>query len=419
MEPQLFQPQTGTGSVESDKLAVSLSLPAVSDAASVASQLQTQPPPVGAIEKFADVLPEFMFLSERASASNLFTEPEWLEAYVKAFEPSSEVLALTARQNGRLTGILPVIRTVERWHGFPVRVLRPPANSHCHSFEVPREDGASGRDALRAIFCMLDSLEDWDVMELPRLFAPGNTLSELFSLAQERNWYAARGASLNNVFVQLKPGVGKKIDAPWLSDVAARQRKDLRRAERLVKANVDGWICFETIEHPTPEQLRLFFELECSGWKGAQNSAIMSNRATKTFYSEIARTYAASGRFMLNFLFLQDQPAAGQMGIRTGDSFWGLKLAYDQRFSRYSPGSLLINAMLRLCWERGFRKLELGPESPYKRRWTDQGNQLTSFYLFRPGFYGRLLYDYKFLARPRLKQALTHLRLSPGSNKPS
>jgi hypothetical protein len=369
-------------------------------------------PAVGGIEKFGDVLPEFVSLSESLSIRNPFIEPEWIDAYLKTFEPSSDTFVLTARRNGRLTGLLPLVPTFEHWYGVPARILRAPANSHCHSFEVPREDGISGSDALRAMFSMLDKVDDWDVMELPRLPTRGSTLGELLLLAQERGWHAAQRASASNLFVRLHIGVGKKIDAPWQSTATAKQIEDLHRTERLVKAELDGWICFETIKRPTPEQLSLFFQLESSGWKGSQNAANSSATTTQKFYSEVAQNYAKSNRFVLNLLFLQDHVAAGQLALRTGDSLCGLKLSYDERLSRYSPRSLLINSTLRLCFESAIRRFELGPDSHYNRRWSNQEAPLASYFLFRRGFYGRLLRHYKFLGRPRLKQVLTRLRIS-------
>jgi CelD/BcsL family acetyltransferase involved in cellulose biosynthesis len=48
---------------------------------------------------------------------------------------------------------------------------------------------------------------------------------------------------------------------------------------------------------------------------------------------------------MLSVLYAGDQPAAAQFGLRAGNIFHGWYTAYDPRFSRYSPGLIMVKMM--------------------------------------------------------------------------
>ena len=400
--------QPGIPSSSSGTTAVSLS------ATELAPTKQTVLQPefaaaIGSVESFNEVFPEYLLLCERTPIRNLFIEPDWLNAYLTAFARSSEPIVLTARQQGRLTGVLPLIRTVGLWHGMPARLLRAPSNSHCHSFDLVREQGLAGRAVVSAIIKKLRALDNWDVLELPRMDVAESALHELISAAAGEKLLAEKKTSVSNLFIPIDPGIGNEKDAPWQANASAGLRRDLRRAARLVVAHFGCAPHFETYRNPTLEQISRFCMLESAGWKGREGSAISSMSQTQRFYLDIARTFAKGGRLILNFLYLGDRIAAGQLGVITFDSICGLKIAYDENLSQYSPGNLLINELLRFCWHNGIRKLELGPDGAYKRRWTQCEVHLASLLIFHRGFYGWLLHSYKVQARRRAKRAVAWL----------
>ncbi|MGH9575040.1 MAG: GNAT family N-acetyltransferase [Candidatus Acidiferrales bacterium] len=401
--------QPGAASASSGQTAVSLTVAELTPAMQTVSQPDVAAA-IGAVENFSDVFPEFLLLRERARIRNLFVEPEWLNAYLTAFAPSCEPIVLTARQQGRLTGVLPLVRTFGLWHGMPSRLLHAPSNSHCHSFDMILEQGLAGRTAVSAIIRKLRAIDNWDVLELPRMDVAGSALHELISAAADEKLLTEQSSEISNVFIPIEPGIGHEKDAPWQREAAANLRKDLRRVVRVVIAHYGCAPRFETCTNPTLEQISQFYMLESAGWKGAEGSAISSMSQTQRFYLDIVRTFSKAGRLMMNFLYLGDEIAAGQLGVITDDSICGLKLAYDEHLSKYSPGNLLINELLRFCWHNGIRKLELGPDGIYKRRWSQHEVRLVSLAIFNRGFYGRLLHTYKFEARPRVKRALAWLR---------
>ncbi len=82
------------------------------------------------------------------------------------------------------------------------------------------------------------------------------------------------------------------------------------------------------------------------------------------------------GWLYVALLELGDQPVAYQIGFRCGDKLWDYNKAYDETFSRFAPGTLLLTGMLDYGFERGFREYDfLRGEEPYKLVWSTANHQ--------------------------------------------
>ena len=78
------------------------------------------------IERFAH---EWRELCAEGPCDQPFFRPEWIEAYMRAFAPGKRMLIFTARVNGRLRALLPLIQGWALFHGLPVRMLRSATNA--------------------------------------------------------------------------------------------------------------------------------------------------------------------------------------------------------------------------------------------------------------------------------------------------
>ena len=123
--------------------------------------------------------------------------------------------------------------------------------------------------------------------------------------------------------------------------LSGKKRKELRRQysrlselgklrfeRRCDNSDLEPWI-----EH--------FLALEHSGWKGAQASALASHQATISLFREALSGAAARGRLERLTLWLDDQPIAMLASFVTAPGAYSFKTAFDERYSRYSPGVLL------------------------------------------------------------------------------
>jgi CelD/BcsL family acetyltransferase involved in cellulose biosynthesis len=82
------------------------------------------------------------------------------------------------------------------------------------------------------------------------------------------------------------------------------------------------------------------------------------------------------GWFYLALMELGRRPVAWHLGFRCGKKLWDYSTAYDQSFSRLSPGTMLIPAVLDYGFARGYTEHDFlrGGEA-YKLRWTNDYHQ--------------------------------------------
>jgi hypothetical protein len=88
-----------------------------------------------------------------------------------------------------------------------------------------------------------------------------------------------------------------------------------------------------------------FFALEASGWKGRAGTAAASRENLRGFVTTALCGLAAEGKAAINRLLLDGRAIAAAITLRSGDTAWYWKIAYDEMFARYAPGILLTAAL--------------------------------------------------------------------------
>ncbi len=131
----------------------------------------------------------------------------------------------------------------------------------------------------------------------------------------------------------------------------------------------------ENVRHVTAtgagieDEFERFLELEASGWKGKSGtgSAIQLRPGLTAFYRTLASTLGigwGEDRCEINSLYADGRCIASQFCMRTGSEYSIPKIAYDEEYSRLSPGLLLMEENARTLL-RGSRHQAAQP--PHQR----------------------------------------------------
>jgi len=91
-----------------------------------------------------------------------------------------------------------------------------------------------------------------------------------------------------------------------------------------------------------------FLQLESSGWKGRQHTALASRPEDARYFRELTRAALGEGRATLLSLELNGHPIAMKHILIADDGTFDFKIAYDEDYSKYSPGLLLELDHLRI-----------------------------------------------------------------------
>jgi len=193
---------------------------------------------------------------------------------------------------------------------------------------------------------------------------------------------AIQAAYRHRAFVLLRP----RSDCPFIDieateeltagKLSASLRSDLRRASR--RAARIGVVSEETHAPATEKDLLPLWEdalrVEAAGWKGRSGSALKMNPRVGSFYRAFAIRACEQGILRVLLLKVGSQTAASMIALEASERLWVLKIGYDERFAKCSPGMLVMEAGLRYAARRGLRSFEfLGAEADWTHRWTDCG----------------------------------------------
>ena len=143
---------------------------------------------------------------------------------------------------------------------------------------------------------------------------------------------------------------GLSADEYWQTHVRAKKRKEIRRLIKRLEemgsithrrlrdgGNVQGWITD-------------FLALERSGWKGAEGTALDSSAQGRAYFHEALTRAHKDGLLDILRIDIEGAPIAMLVNLYAGRGAYSYKIAFDERYSRFSPGVLIeidnLHAML-------------------------------------------------------------------------
>lgn len=124
-----------------------------------------------------------------------------------------------------------------------------------------------------------------------------------------------------------------------------RQFRELRRTAR--RLSELGALLFTTATEPDAVAAATedFLALEASGWKGKAGATAVCNDEIRGFVKAAIRGLAAERKVAINRVFLDGRPIAAAITLRSGDTAWLWKAAYDEALASYSPGVMLAASL--------------------------------------------------------------------------
>jgi CelD/BcsL family acetyltransferase involved in cellulose biosynthesis len=201
---------------------------------------------------------------------------------------------------------------------------------------------------------------------------------------------------------------------PWLTlpstwdelseGISGSLRSQVRRRRRMLER--EGTLRFRVGGEANADlerDLEAFLQIEASGWKGRDGTAILSKPQTARLYREFAHGAAQRGWLRLYFLELDGATVAADFGCAFAGTGYFLKTGFDERHARLSPGLVLRAEVLRASIEEGLTGYDfLGDPDTYKTRWTSATRPRVALWAYRREALGG--YVYRKRLRPLLKR---------------
>ncbi|MBX3488010.1 GNAT family N-acetyltransferase [Parvibaculum sp.] len=140
-------------------------------------------------------------------------------------------------------------------------------------------------------------------------------------------------------------------DAYLATHIRKKKRKEFSRLwNRLAEQGDLKFVVHEGGEG-TAAWVQRFLTLEAAGWKGKRGTALKVRPHERAWFEAICAGAAAQDKLVRTELTLDGKPVAMLASFRAGAGLYTFKIAFDEAYAKYSPGTLLmlkgIGAFLR------------------------------------------------------------------------
>lgn len=103
--------------------------------------------------------------------------------------------------------------------------------------------------------------------------------------------------------------------------------------------------------------VRRYGDLESTGWKGKEGTAIHADNVQGRFYTEVMQAFARSGQAVVYEYWRGERLAAARLALTSKRMILMLKTAYDESLADLAPGRLLLHDLTRLEFEQSQGKV--------------------------------------------------------------
>jgi CelD/BcsL family acetyltransferase involved in cellulose biosynthesis len=277
---------------------------------------------------------EWDALAAQASEPNPFAERWYLAAALNALHTAHVSIAVV--RDTHLIGIM-ALGSERRYAGLPIAHWQNWLN-HNAFLGTPLVKTGAEQAFWQTLLAYLDHGNNGRLfLHLNSLHIAGPVAEALSAVCQNEKRRYARVHYEERAFLER----GLSPDAYWESNVRGKKRKELRRQHKRLAE--EGTLSFERSNGSTGLDAWTadFLTLEKAGWKGANGSALDCAEDTRALFATALNGAAKAGKLELLTLRLDGRAIAMLANFLTPPGAFSFKTAFDEGYSRYSPGVLL------------------------------------------------------------------------------
>jgi CelD/BcsL family acetyltransferase involved in cellulose biosynthesis len=303
-------------------------------------------------------------LAARAPQQLPMLSHAWIATYLEKTLPSeSRWACFFAYQGATLAAVLTVVTQPASRFGVNAFALRTPRDDHTQIGDLLFAS-ADDADAVPAMLsAVAREFPDAPYLEIKRFSADSALLDALTRNAFRgpRTWQVDSFGA----YLPIPADFGSYRDS-----LSKNFRSNLNKATNKVARLPDVRFRFTDGRSSAPEDFAEFLKVEASGWKGEAGSAIAKSAQLVDFYATLARRLSEAGWLEWQFMTGDGCTLAANLAIRMPRSLVIWKLGYNDAYSRCSPGSILLEELVkREIAARSLEEINLTTNLPWYDNW--------------------------------------------------
>jgi CelD/BcsL family acetyltransferase involved in cellulose biosynthesis len=332
------------------------------------------------LDELAALEPVWNPLLAESGTDTVFLTYEWVTSFLRWIAVDSKPMVLVARDGGAVVGIAPLMLSTRDGTGRQVRRVEFAGvpNSDYSDFII----GGDREAAVRALFRHLQATRTvWDEVSLTEIPEDSPTV-EACRLLFARPWspgIVRDGTECPTLILeghedeivdtlQRKKYIGKRDLQKSVAHIATHGKLTFQHA-----ATLDG------AERVLPH----LFRLHRQRWAATPTPSKFENPNYERFYSEVLTRLWPRRQVAITSMELDSVPMAVSFAFPYGRTWTNHNWAYDHEFSKFSPGSLLIQFMITDAIANSFREFDFtrGAEA-YKDRFKNAVKRNTDVFVY-------------------------------------
>jgi CelD/BcsL family acetyltransferase involved in cellulose biosynthesis len=289
------------------------------------------------LAELAFLADDWRMLASRALEPNAFYEPGFALAATPLFGADVRAALVWSRAPRQLVGFFPM-RVERRRYGIPFAIMV----GWTHPY-APLGTPLVDRDmAEPVVAAWIDDLAADaslpGVMLMPLLAQSGPLATALADVLAQRGCQATSFDRHQRAL--LVPGDSRAdyFQRTMSSKRLRNMRRRQRRLQDLGTVTIDQANGIDAIARGLDD----FLLIEASGWKGRAGTAILKNERTREFIQQAVMTLGNEGKVLIHRLMANGKAIGTTLALKSGDTAWGWKVAYDEAYADYSPGVLTV-----------------------------------------------------------------------------
>lgn len=156
---------------------------------------------------------------------------------------------------------------------------------------------------------------------------------------------------LENGAVNMVVEIGDNFNDYW-SKRPKNLRKNISRYTNRINRDFGGLhLDVITEQNAIGAAVERYAAIESRGWKGKLGTALQPGNVQGDFYREVMQDFAAVGEAFIFELYLSEQLVASRLCIASQEQMIILKTTYDEEFSNYATGRILLYQTIRYVFE--------------------------------------------------------------------
>ncbi len=142
--------------------------------------------------------------------------------------------------------------------------------------------------------------------------------------------------------------LGETFEGYWQQRSRNLQKNMRRYFKRLSDDGIGYQLKISSTNGDLKDALRRYGDLEIKSWKGKAGTSIHSENEQGRFYDDALKAFSSTSQAEIIELYLNDQLAASRINVLNKNMLIILKTTYDEAFSSYAPGRLLLYLLIEL-----------------------------------------------------------------------